>query len=102
MLFLLPITLMSSRRDALWRTTHRLGCSAIPISCGLIWARDMKVALIGFGAIGTALAQALGETEHPIVGILGRIASLDALRNKVPSGVPVVTNANDLLALCPE
>jgi aspartate dehydrogenase len=62
----------------------------------------MKVALIGFGAIGTALAHALRETEHPVIGILGRVNSLDALRKKVPAGVPVVTNTNDLLALSPE
>src|SRR4051812_41727591 len=62
----------------------------------------MKVALIGFGAIGTALAHAMRETEHPIIGILGRVSSFDALRKKVPAGVPVVTSANDLLALSPE
>src|SRR3954452_19878341 len=62
----------------------------------------MKVALIGFGAIGTALAHAMRETEDPIIGILGRVSSFDALRKKVPAGVPVVTSANDLLALSPE
>jgi aspartate dehydrogenase len=62
----------------------------------------VKVGLIGFGAIGTALSHGLRQTKHPIVGILGRATSLDALRAKVPAGITVVTNVTDLLALSPE
>ena len=62
----------------------------------------MNIALIGFGAIGTALAQALRDTPHSIVGILGRGTSLDVLRRKVPHGASVVTSANELLALSPD
>jgi aspartate dehydrogenase len=62
----------------------------------------MRIALIGFGAIGTALARALRETDHSLVGVLGRASSLDALRNKVPPGTSVVIKLADLLALSPE
>lgn len=62
----------------------------------------MKIALIGFGAIGTALAQALRETEYRLVGILGRATSREALRRKIPAGVSLVTNAEDLLGLSPD
>jgi aspartate dehydrogenase len=62
----------------------------------------VKIALIGFGAIGTALAQALRDTGYSIIGILGRATSLDALRKKVPNGASVVTSAKELLALAPD
>jgi aspartate dehydrogenase len=77
-------------------------CSATLISSGHIWGRNVKIALIGFGTIGTALAQVLCDTKYPIVGILGRATSLDALRKKVPNSVSVVTSANELLALSPD
>ncbi|HEU0151411.1 MAG TPA: aspartate dehydrogenase [Bradyrhizobium sp.] len=62
----------------------------------------MKVAFIGFGAIGTALARALRETEHPLVGILGRATSLKTLREKVPASISVVSSTEHLLALSPQ
>jgi aspartate dehydrogenase len=82
--------------------TRPLVCSATRTFSKPILARDMKVALIGFGAIGTALARALGETEHPLVGILGRATSLNTLREKVPASISVVTSAEHLLALSPQ
>jgi aspartate dehydrogenase len=77
-------------------------CSATLISSGHIWGRSVKIALIGFGAIGTALAQVLRDTKYPIVGILGRATSLDGLRKKVPNGASVVASAKELLALAPD
>jgi aspartate dehydrogenase len=77
-------------------------CSATLIFSGHIWGRKVKIALIGFGAIGTALAQALRDTKYPIVGVLGRATSLDALRKKVPNGASVVTSADELLAVSPD
>jgi aspartate dehydrogenase len=62
----------------------------------------MKIAVVGFGAIGTALAAALRATEHSIVGVLGRPTSLDGLRTKIPSSISLVTNIDDLLGLSPD
>jgi aspartate dehydrogenase len=61
----------------------------------------MKVAIIGFGAIGGALAKGLADTPQDVVGILARESSVDAIRAKVGGNVPVVTQIGDLLALGP-
>ena len=62
----------------------------------------MKIAVIGFGTIGAALASALRATEHSVVGVLGRPTSLDALRKKIPSSISLVSSIDDLLGLSPD
>jgi aspartate dehydrogenase len=60
----------------------------------------MKVAIIGFGAIGGAFARGLAEGPHEIVGILARESSAEAIRAKAGS-LPVVTSLPELLAFGP-
>lgn len=62
----------------------------------------MKVALIGFGAIGGAFARGLAETPHALVGILAREASAAAIQAKAGPATPVVTSLDALLALQPD
>jgi aspartate dehydrogenase len=63
----------------------------------------LRIALIGFGAIGRTLAEAL--RAHPdlaVVGILDRLPLPDAAAASVPEGGAVVDTLHDLLGLEPD
>jgi aspartate dehydrogenase len=62
----------------------------------------MKVAIIGFGAIGGALARGLQRTPHEIVAILAREGSANIVRAKAGASTRVVTALEDLLASAPD
>ena len=62
----------------------------------------MKVGIIGFGAIGGALARGLQRTPHEIVAILAREGSANIVRAKAGASIPVVTALEDLLASAPD
>ena len=61
----------------------------------------MKVALIGFGAIGTIVARELRSTAHELVGILARPGSASSVR-ATAEGIAVATSLEELLALAPD
>jgi aspartate dehydrogenase len=61
----------------------------------------MKIALIGYGAIGKAFARGLKAGPDRLVGILSREASAEAVRRQ-SNGVPVFTCLDDLLAASPD
>lgn len=61
----------------------------------------MRIGIIGYGAIGAALHDALRETDHPVVGVLVR-QTPDALRARVGEQVRVVSDLDELLALSPQ
>jgi aspartate dehydrogenase len=62
----------------------------------------MKVGIIGYGAIGAALAAELAATPDRVVGILARESSAAAVRAKVAEALPVVTDLPALLSLSPD
>jgi aspartate dehydrogenase len=62
-----------------------------------------RIGLIGFGAIGRTLAEAL--RAHPdlvVAGVLARAGSAERVAGGVPPGARVVTGADALLALGPD
>lgn len=65
--------------------------------------RDMTVAIIGYGAIGRALAgQLLSDAQGPrLVGVLARSAR-DEVRSSLPEEVAVLASIDELLALAPD
>jgi aspartate dehydrogenase len=62
----------------------------------------MKVAIIGFGAIGRALAAGLGDTGGTLVGVLEREETAAAARERLPASVVVTSVLDELLALEPD
>ncbi len=61
----------------------------------------MRIAIIGFGAIGRCLAASLADTDVEITGILVRERSAARVRGAVP-GVRIVTGLDGLLAPAPD
>jgi aspartate dehydrogenase len=62
-----------------------------------------RIALIGFGAIGQAVALGLaaGMGEVQLAGLLVREYQRDEARRRLPESVEVVTSLQDLLAFRP-
>jgi aspartate dehydrogenase len=61
----------------------------------------MKVAIIGFGAIGRALAQGIAGTGTTLVGVLEREEAAAAARERLPASIVVTSVLDELLALEP-
>lgn len=63
----------------------------------------MKVGIIGYGAIGSTLFQALAEAGGAqVVAVLGRAASLEATRAAVPAEVAVTADFEAFAAFAPD
>jgi aspartate dehydrogenase len=62
-----------------------------------------RIGLIGFGAIGRTLAEAIGaHADLGVVGVLERAELAERIAGDVPRGARVVTGADDLLGLGPD
>ena len=61
----------------------------------------LRLGMIGFGAIGGAVAAGLAGSGITLAGVLVRDRSLESVRARVTTGIQVVSKLPDLLALHP-
>src|SRR5690606_35541471 len=66
-------------------------------------ARTLRIGLIGFGAIGRTIADALrSETGLVLAGVLGRERTVASIGAELPDGVRTTARLSELLSLRPD